>query len=69
MPAITATEVASSRPSGPSTWMSRRNPTTGPWSARMLSHASVRTRYVTNSGATIRIRNTFFQRPARNAIQ
>ena len=41
----------------------------GPSSARMLSHASVRTRYVTNSGATIRIRKTFFQRPARKAIQ
>ena len=45
------------------------SPTTGPSSARMLSHASVRTRYVTNSGATIRISSRFFQRPPRKAIQ
>jgi hypothetical protein len=40
-----------------------------PSSARMFSHASVRMRYETKNGATMRSRKRFRQRPARNAIQ
>jgi hypothetical protein len=35
----------------------------------MFSHASVRMRYETKNGATMRSRKKFRQRPARNAIQ
>ena len=49
--------------------MSRRTPTTEPWSARIDCHASVRIRYVTKNGAMMRRSRKFFHRPPRNAIQ
>ena len=69
MPATTAIEVASRRPSWPSRCRSRSVLTTSPLSERIVSHASVRIRYVTKNGAMITSRSRFFQRPPRNAIQ
>ena len=69
MPQTTATDVASNLPSGPSTWIARRKPTTGPLSARIVSQASVLMRYVMKNGAITSSRNRFFQRPPRKAIQ
>jgi hypothetical protein len=43
--------------------------TTNPLSARIVSQASVRIRYVTKKGPMMKSRNRFFQRPALNAIQ
>ncbi len=69
IPATTASDVARSRPSDPSTWIVCRKRTTGPWSARIVSQASVRIRYVTKNGPMMKSRSMFFQRPPRNAIQ
>ena len=62
--------VASRPPSAPSTWTSRRSRSPAPWSDRMLSHASVRTRYVTKNGATMKSRQRFRQgpRPERDPV-
>jgi hypothetical protein len=43
--------------------------TTGPSSARMFSQASVRTRYVTKNGATMKSRKRLRHGPALKAIQ
>jgi len=69
MPAMTAADVASRRPSEPRMWTSFNTDTTTPLSERIVSHASVRIRYVTKNGAMTSSRKRFFQRPPRNAIQ
>ena len=69
MPVTTAVEVASSLPSAPRTPRCLRTLTTGPWSARIVSQASVRIRYVTKKGPMMKSSRTFFQRPPRKAIQ
>jgi hypothetical protein len=42
---------------------------TNPSSARIVSHASVRIRYVTKKGAMMSRRRRFFQRPPRKAMK
>src|ERR687884_611310 len=54
MPATTATEVASSRPPEPRRPRCRSAVATTPSSERIVSHASVRIRYVTKNGASTR---------------
>ena len=69
IPAITAVDVARSRPSSATSPRVWKSPTTKPSSARMFCHASVRIRYVTKNGAMMKSRSRFFQRPPRKAIQ
>ena len=69
IPATTAVEVASRRPSSASSPTVLSTLTTVPSSERIVCHAIVRIRYVTKNGATTRTRKTFFHFPARKAIQ
>ena len=69
IPETTANVEYRSPSSAPRMWRSRRSPITGPWSARMFSQASVRTRYVTKNGAMMLRRKRFLHGPARKAIQ
>ena len=68
IPATTAKVVARSRPSSPSTWIVWRNPIPALVSED-VQPASVRIRYETKNGATMRSRKKFRHAPARNAIQ
>jgi hypothetical protein len=67
-PATTATDVASSRPSGARIPTSRSTPTRAPLSDRIVFQASVRTRKLVNIGAMTHTSIRFFQRPAFSAI-
>jgi hypothetical protein len=69
IPAITAVEVASRRPSSATRPMDWNTCRTKPSSERMFCHASVRIRYVTKNGAMMKRSSRFFQRPPRKAIQ
>ena len=65
---MTATSVASSRPSGPRTCTDCSVFTIQPSSARISFHDSVRSRKLVKNGAITRISIRFFQRPDLNAI-
>jgi hypothetical protein len=65
---MTATSVASKRPSGPNRFTACRVFTIQPSSARISFHDSVRSRKLVKNGAMTRISIRFFQRPDLNAI-
>ena len=69
IPAMTAVEVASRRPSSATRCDDLEASTTNPSSERMVCQASVLIRYVTKNGAMIKSSRRFFHRPPRKAIQ
>ena len=68
MPATTETVVSSRRPSSPRIPTAWSVFTTMPESDRIVSHESVRIRYVTKNGTMTRRSIALRQRPPRNAI-
>src|SRR3954453_15690278 len=68
IPALSPGVVGRTRPPGPRISTGRGGFPTQPSSARIVSHESVRTRYVVKNGRITRSSSALRQRPPRNAI-